>query len=249
MEKLTPKTKEQNRYLKNTLSNLTSQSKFATQCGVKRQFISQEIKTKPYIIDMAPDPRTGKAKVDLDGINTIAFLLKHKQKNQQKEQQPDQPPAQPPRQPANPTGYNGAPNFGTKQELEVEKLKESVEKLRIDNEKKRGSLIPKRLIKLVFGKLYSIDSNQFKTLGVSASPEISDVYNEENDQKTEEILKLFGKEEDKNLKKNISKILNSGEEARMLKTSNVLEDKTSKILKSIKRIFDDFLKNIKKLEE
>lgn len=139
--------------------------------------------------------------------------------------------------------------YTDKQELEKQKLVSQIRALDVATDKKRGILIPVILIKRVFGRLHSIDENQFKTLGVSASPEISAIYNNANETKTKQILELFGKEKDKNLKKSISKILNAKEAERILEMTGVLENKASEILKAIKREIDKFLKNIERLKE
>jgi len=128
-------------------------------------------------------------------------------------------------------------------------LKKTTKKTRIHNEKARGKLIPKILIKRVFARLYSIFENQLKGLGVSASPKISAVYNDSNKQKTKQILELIEKPDDKILASEINKILNSGEEERILEITGILEDSVMIIIRSIQREFDKFLKNIKKLGE
>lgn len=158
-------------------------------------------------------------------------------------------PLEPRRPPGNPTGNNGTPGQADHQELKRLKLKEDIEKVRIDNERKRGALFPKVLIKRVFGRLHSIDENQFKILGTSVSPGISAIYNKANTEKTKQILSLFKKEDDKELKKEINKILNIGETDRILEMTNLLEDKTNGILKAIKREIDKFLKNLDRLKE
>jgi len=84
-----------------------------------------------------------------------------------------------------------------------------------------------------------------KALGVS----ISAVYNESNKVKTKQILELIEKQNDKVLSGEINKILNSGEEERILETTGILEDSVMIIIRAIQREFDKFLKNIKKLGE
>lgn len=50
---------------------------------------------------------------------------------------------------------------------------ESALKTRVEREQKRGLLIERSLVQTVFGRLYQLDSNQFKTLGAKLAPELA----------------------------------------------------------------------------
>lgn len=237
--------------------NPITKAAFARHGGFSPQYVNEQIRKDPYLIDLVN--HNGKEQVDLDGDATILFLDSHS-KNKLKESSPKEHENTPPlktKETKNTTETVDARSekvrkkYGTEEKhiLEKQKLVENIDKLRIDNEKKRGSLIPKILIERVFSRLYSIDENQFKALGINVSPKISAVYNSANTDKTKLILGLIKKESDIELKKEINKILNAGEPDRILEMNKILEDATGGILSAIKREFDKFLKNIKKLEE
>jgi len=237
--------------------DLTTQAYLVTKTGLTKQAVNKAFKAN-YFTTVEDK---GRLKIDLDGHLTVEWLKKHPfkvktekkivkseslkepiKKTKSKPQKKDIPKAD------TPEGSHTS-RSADKQLLELEKLEKGNTKLDIDNDKKRGHLIPKILIKRVFARLYSIFENQLKALGVSASPKISAVYNESNKTKTSQILELIERQEDKILNSEINKILNSGEEERILETTGILEDSIMIIIRSIKREFDKFLKNIRKLGE
>jgi hypothetical protein len=224
---------------------LVSKSEFAKIIGVSPSRVGK-ITDQLTLVSVE-----GKVKPQIDLLGIATLKYREKREQSQGETEPAQPDITPPPKITgigsgnNPASHQPKPT--TKSALEIEKLEEGNEKLRIDNEKKRGNLIPKILIKRVFSRLFSIHENQFKSLGVKITPAISAVYNDSNQQKTLEILESIGKEKDKALKSEIGKILESGEPDRILKTNGIIEDATSQILKAVQREFEKFLKNIKEL--
>lgn len=234
--------------------DLTTQAYLVTKTGLTKQAINKAFKAN-YFTTVEDK---GKLKIDLDGHLTVEWLKKHPFKEKtlisKKESKPKKIEIKSKSQqkdiPKSDTSTGSQTSRSEKKQLlEIQKLEEGNEKIRIDNGKKRGHLIPKILIERVFARLYSIFQNQLKALGISASPKISAVYNESNKTKTSQILELIEREEDKILHSEINKILNSGEEERILKTTGILEDSIMIIIRSIQREFNKFLKNIKKLEE
>ena len=63
----------------------------------------------------------------------------------------------------------------SKIELEKIKIYESIKKIRMETESKRNQLIARKMIRIVFGKIYEIDTNQFLTLKNKIIPEISGI--------------------------------------------------------------------------
>ncbi len=229
--------------------DLITQSYLVGKTGLSKQAINKAFKLNYF----TTVEEGGRLKIDLDGHLTVEWLRAHPFKEKTEYIIAKKKPAKKKKKKEIPKSETKAGSQTSRSEkkqlLEIEKLKEGNEKIRIDNGKKRGTLIPKILIKRVFARLYSIFENQLKALGISASPKISAVYNESNKEKTKQILELIEKQEDKILHSEINKILNSGEEERILKTTGILEDSIMIIIRSIQREFDKFLKNIKKLGE
>lgn len=239
-----------------------SKSDFARQCNITRQYIGQVIKKD--LLDICV--HKNKEHIDLDGVNTQFFLSERQGTVPTKtvEEKPTKPAIEPikekvkqpppkthtqiqPPKINNPSGNNGAPLGEEKKELEIDRLKETIEKLKIDNNKKRGDYIPKVLIVNFFNQLYAIDENQIKTLDVNIAPKISTMNNEANSEKTKKILELMDKKKDKELKKKINQILSSGEPERKKRLSEICEDATSKILKNIQREIDSALDNFERM--
>lgn len=57
--------------------------------------------------------------------------------------------------------------------LDKIKTLEMALKTRVDRQNKRGELIDRALVRTLFGKLYQIDSNNWRTLGANLAPEIA----------------------------------------------------------------------------
>jgi hypothetical protein len=142
----------------------------------------------------------------------------------------------------NPSNPSGLPNplNKTKRELEEEKLKETIEKLHIDNQQSRGNLIEKKLVELLFGKIHQIDDDQFKSSGVDLSKRVLAIFNEKTRKKSTELLEIIKKDTNITQKK-IESILNSDDDVVKLKIMSVWEDITGDVLKSVQRETDSFL--------
>lgn len=237
--------------------NKISKSKLAELAGCSPQYIDKVQKQYPPIVDFIEDGQTKKGKprikVDQDGPLTKQFIASQitKEPDPQKEKHKNKPKIKKPavkKDPAEneeqePTTHATALKYGTeeKHDLDKKKLRLTNEKLEIEIAIKRNSLIDKNLVVSTFNQLGNIDENQFKSLGVSTCPKYSAVYVESYTTKTEEILKLLGKEKDTELKNDISKIMNAGESTRVSKMIQITEDATGGILKNIKHEFDLFL--------
>ena len=200
--------------------DLITQSYLVGKTGLSKQAINKAFKLN-YFTTVEDK---GRLKIDLDGHLTVEWLRSHlfKEKTDYKpaKKEPPKKKKAKPEETAKRDTKAGSQTSRSekKQLLEIQKLEEGNEKIRIDNGKKRRTLIPKILIKRVIARLYSIFENQLKALGISASPKISAVYNESNKEKTIQILELLEKQDDKILHSEINKVLNSGEEERILKS-------------------------------
>ena len=69
------------------------------------------------------------------------------------------------------TEYEGTRN--TKEALELEKLQEQTYKIRLENQKRRGELIPRELVHKYIAKVHAIDQTQLHNLGIDLSPKIA----------------------------------------------------------------------------
>ena len=69
--------------------------------------------------------------------------------------------------------------------LELDKMHklETLLKVRVEREAKRGELIDRSLVSSVFGKLYTVDSNELKTLGIKLSPDLSAIFEADDPEK------------------------------------------------------------------
>lgn len=181
--------------------------------------------------------------IDLLGVDTLEFLRGREINNIEIENKPEPPPKKPGHG-NNPSGISSNPDDTTKTELEKLKIKEQTEQIKIKNEMIRGALIEKKHVVKLFAKIHEIDQNQFKTLNIKVVPKISSVYNVANDTNTKAILKIIGREDDKDLKTEIVAMLNAGEEDRILENTKILEDATGEILAAVMRETDNFIRNM-----
>jgi len=208
--------------------NLIPQSKFKDLAGITKQAVSQLVKNGTVTaVKKGRYPQ-----IDLDGALTQQYLAE-KQSSQQ-DQTADGVQTQP------------ATGFNDKRSFEIQKIQEQTEEIRIKNSIKRGDLVEKKLIKKVFDRLYSIDQQQLKPLGVNVSPKISAVYNIGNTEKTLQILELIKKQEDPELKSEIGRILNAGEPDRINDINQIVEDATGNVLENVQREINKFLESIEK---
>jgi len=204
--------------------NLITQSKFKDLVGVTKQAVSQLVQS-----GRVTSVKKGRYKqIDLDGALTQQYLAE----KQDKQAEPITPDVQ-------------SGTYNEKRNLEIEKIKEQTEEVRIRNSIKRGDLISKKLVKRAFDRLYSIDENQLKSLGVNASPKISTVYASVNAEKALEICAELNKQGDDETKNNIIKILSSGDSDRIAEINQILEDEIGGVLLSIQREIEKFFKEIR----
>ena len=188
-----------------------------------------------------------KQKVDLHGSKTLKFLSSRDESGRvvakQKPQQVKDNSIET-EQTFVPSGNNPSGLPGDSEEiygLKDTKLSEQIEKLRIENQQKRGALIDKKLVTNVFDRLAGIDENQFKSLAVRVGPRIEESLADSYDNKTTEILLLLGRESDTDLKTDIQKIMNAGASDRIRKVTEIIEEDTGSVLKNIQYEFGKFL--------
>jgi len=210
--------------------NLIPQSKFKDLVGISKQAVSQLVKS-----GAVTSVKKGRyPQIDLDGALTQQYLAEKQDKKTESE-----------------TDYSfesrPLPSIipGDKRSYEIEKIREQIQEIQIKNAIKRGDLVEKKLIKKVFDRLYSIDQQQLKPLGVNVSPKISAVYNVGNTEKTLQILELI-KSEDPELKNEIGRILNAGEPDRINEMNQILEDAIGVVLENVQREIAKFLESIEK---
>lgn len=101
-----------------------------------------------------------------------------------------------------------------KRDLDKFKVFEQALETRLKREERRGLLIPRSMVRLVMAKKYSIDVNQIKTM---------------EDRLTPDICGIFG-------------MGDNGPEA--VAVRKLINDDTSKFLRQVKRLIDDFLKKV-----
>lgn len=238
--------------------NPVTQAQIKKLTGLSKQFISKECKAERLTMCESNNKRM----VDLDGHLTVEWLRQRSDKITKKVV-PETPIDKDkiidlinkPQQSSgnNPSGLSTADPDEKK--LKDVKLEEQIEQLRIKNQQSRGDLIEKFQVKKLFGKMYEIDQNEFKTINVSITPKISAVYNTANTTKTKDIIELITAETDikaskiKNLKSEINKTLEAGEPDRILEMNKILEDATGKILENIQREIDGFINMIEEKGE
>jgi hypothetical protein len=63
--------------------------------------------------------------------------------------------------------------YQTKREAELEKSQEQARKLKLQNQRERNELVPRILVRRVFGQLYLIDTNELRTLGDKLASEVA----------------------------------------------------------------------------
>lgn len=227
---------------------------------------AKEIGVTPQMIDKHKDRLTlvkvkGKKKkqVDTTGKETLEYLLWRRENIDQLppaiQSEPDEDgPAFERKISSNPTGLASfiqgvaeEPDKSKKSYWDIRLKKEQIEEKKIKNAQKRGDLIEKKLVELLFGKMYQIDVDQIKPLGLDLSPKIIAIVNEKNKEKAQEVGKLL-KVSDQETVKQIESILNSGEQEIKTRVISVCEDTSAGILKNVQSEIDNFL-NILEIDE
>ena len=228
---------------------LISKTEFAKRIGVSGAYVYKICKAEK--LTMIDDGKSKKPKIDMHGSATIEYLKKRE--DQQSEFEPEPPPPELPPPKTKPFGQgnnpSGLPNTGERKKLADIKTEEQIEEIRIKNQIKRADLVQKKTVIKVFNRFYGIHETQLKSIGINAGPKISTVYNKSNAVKTSEILKLLEREDDKSLRTELTKVLNSGESERINSMNQILEDATGSILKSIQIEIDKFLKHVEELKK
>lgn len=242
--------------------NLISQTKLAALAGVTKQRITAVLKAEPPLVTIVIDDR-GKKKIDLDGHLTANYLKGRKpteQKPQPEKKSKRGRPRDVQEQPVNP--YEGAGDYQAtgnpsgvglpgandvisggghgKTWYEIQLKKQQIEEKRIKNEQQRGNLIEKSTVELLFGRMYQIDVDQIKPLGVDLSPKIITITNELNKQKAKTILEAL-EITDKSVLKQVESVLNSGEKEMKTKIISVCEDISAGILANVQAEINNFL--------
>jgi hypothetical protein len=206
-----------------------SKAHFSRMCGVSRTAISKAASTG--IIGMHDD------KVNLHHRLTKEYLKDKSQPVEVVDGKPKQKkrtlPAKkpPPTEITAPEAKDGDPTlmvvrslddinetnllYLEKKDLDKFKVYEQALETRLKREERRGLLIPRIRVRQVFAKLYTIDVNQIKTM---------------EDRLVPEICGAFG-------------MGDSGPEA--VAVRKMINDDTAKFLRQVKRLFDDFLKEVK----
>ena len=226
--------------------NPVTQSEIKTLTGLSKQFISRQCAAGLLTMCMS----NNKKMVDLDGHLTIEWL-KTKRDRIEGKKDPIIPISDKLNHdllaPSN--SPSGLASTGEKKKLSDQKLVEQIEEIQIKNQIKRADLVQKKTVIKVFNRFYGIHETQLKSIGINAGPKISTVYNKSNAVKTFEILKLLEREDDKPLRTELTKVMNSGESERINSMNQILEDATGSILKSIQIEIDKFLKHVEELKK
>jgi hypothetical protein len=223
-----------------------SQSAFAKMLGVTSQAI---VKIKDQLTWVTIEGKK-KPLVDIQGVKTLRYISEREKKikndpsafhsttksNEKKEAPPKQKII-----------YPVSDQDNDEPSLKEIKTQEEIEKLRIANRQNRGKLIDKRIVKKVFDRLHTIDQNQLKTLGVTASPKISSVYNDGNKIKADRLIKELLKYGTLTTT-SILNILNQGEDDRINQANQILEDAIGDILVAIQKEINKFIKYTDELE-
>lgn len=129
---------------------------------------------------------------------------------------------------------------------DIEIKKRTIKEKDLKIEQKRGNLIEKKLVELLFGKIYQIDTDQIKPLGIDLSPKIIAIVNEKNKIKAKSIIDLLEISDNSKLKQ-IESILNSGEKELKTRIVSTCEDISATILMNVQAEIDNFL-NILEVE-
>lgn len=184
---------------------------FAEKAGVTRQTIYNQIKAG--VLFLGDDK-----KLDLDNPENLQYLrdrgvsLDDMKPPEKKPSAPrpkkprSKPPAKPKsRAPAAPPaelpGIDAEEVLARLSSLDIRNLTpadvgkvarlESALKTRVEREHKRGLLIDRAAVQTVFGKLYQIDTNEFKVLGASLAPLVAGALGVEDPEKILQVERMI----------------------------------------------------------
>lgn len=209
--------------------NLITQSKFKDLVKTSKQAVNQLVKKETVTVVI----ENGVRKIDLDGHDTQLYLADKKIKLKESETDLNLDDITEGKR-----GNQGG--FNEKRSYEIEKIKQQTEQFRIKNEQIRGNLIEKRLVEILFGKIYQIDEDQFKQAGVDISKRSLAIFNSRNKQKAKDLIQMIQEKDDIKLK-NIESILNSDLEPMKIDLISMFEDIATGVLNSVRREIDMFL--------
>ena len=85
-------------------------------------------------------------------------------------------------------------NLLPRADLDRLKIIEAIEASRVKKDKDRDNLIPRDLVRHIFSKIYSIDVNEFKNLGMNLAPAIAAITENDSPEVTTKINELIDKE-------------------------------------------------------
>ena len=147
------------------MTRFLSQTELAKSLGISRGAVNNAVRRGQLVAD----PKT--RKVDLHNHKTLEYMKKVAQRKG--ESPPDEPPAPtnihlPPVDPPQvPEGTDGVPELGNmdlhqlfamdRQTVDKLKVVEAIETTRLKNEQLRGKLIDRDLVKVVLGKIHTVD--------------------------------------------------------------------------------------------
>jgi len=189
---------------------LVNQSELARKKGVTRQAVKKAISE-----GRLPVEGSGRAaRIDLNHPLTLAWLrtpstpgkalgppLSRPQGKPAEKKKAEPSPKPKDKEPPEENGRRGLPSneedlqeFLQFTSLKNEKLQEELNKVRLDNQKKRGELIERTLVQKFIHGIHEIDNGQWKTLGLKISSDVAAVLGIDEDEKVRSICDLIDKE-------------------------------------------------------
>jgi len=151
-----------------------TQSEFARRAGMSRQAVSNAIKRGTI--------KKSGLKIDIDDPMNRLYLAESRagrtQKHTPHAQLTDKKLPIP-----------GEDDLTVQDQLTLNQMKtiEDIRQKRVKTDKDRGVLIPRETVKKLFSRLYQIDVNQWRTLGMNVAPEVAAVIGSD---KSGDILKI-----------------------------------------------------------
>lgn len=185
-----------------------SVQQFAELAGVSRQHINT-------IVNRGDLVRGSDKKMDLDIRANFQYLLdrgvslddmKPPEKKPHGKKKPKPKPKKPTKRPppADITGVDAEAVLSQISNLDILKMTsadvakvarmESAAKTRVEREHKRGLLIERNVVQTVFGKLYQIDTNEFRTMGAKLAAPMAEIFGCDDPEKILEAEKRIDDE-------------------------------------------------------
>lgn len=196
--------------------NTVSKAHFAQMCSVSKAAITKACKAG----SLGTEGEGRKQVINLDHRLTKEYL-KDKAGSAPKKEQSKKSAADPFEITAPESDEHGLPairslddinesNLFLLEKKDIDKLKayEQALETRLKREERRGILISRDTVKLVFSKIYTVDNNELKTMEERLTPAICGIFGEEDDSgKTVLVRKLLNDEITKSLR-HIKRIVN-----------------------------------------